>query len=170
VNAIVTAFPRMAARVPIAELVIVGEGSKRDILQKQASASGLDKRIRFLGSVPYGEMAGLYKAADVFVSIPASDATAMSLLEAMSCGLPVIVSDLPANREWISEGLNGSLVDPADLERMSQCMEEPFRNSALRTTYGSVNVAAIQEKANHDREMERMMEFYRSLVPRKKRH
>lgn len=44
----------------------------------------------------------LYKN-DVFISIPSSDSTSVSLLEAMCCGLFPIVSDLPANREWIHD-------------------------------------------------------------------
>jgi glycosyltransferase involved in cell wall biosynthesis len=52
-----------------------------------------------------------YRRCALFVSVPESDGTSVSLLEAMAAGCLPILSDLPANREWVEDGRNGLLVD-----------------------------------------------------------
>ena len=54
-------------------------------------------------------MPAYLNAADIYVSTSLSDGTSLSLLEAMACSLPVVVTDIPANKEWITDGHNGFL-------------------------------------------------------------
>jgi glycosyltransferase involved in cell wall biosynthesis len=64
----------------------------------------------------------LYSKAKIWVSIPESDATSISLLEAMACGCIPIVSDLPANREWIKSGVNGIVVKDLESDFISEAL------------------------------------------------
>src|SRR5690606_17274920 len=57
--------------------------------------AGVMHRVRMIPALEYDEMPQLYRMATIMISVPSSDATAVSLLEAMSSGTPVIVSDLP---------------------------------------------------------------------------
>jgi len=71
------------------------------------SRAGLADRVRFLGQVAYDELPACYRTADVYISASRCDGSSVSLLEAMASGLPAIVSDIPANREWVEPGVNG---------------------------------------------------------------
>ncbi len=71
----------------------------------------LTRRVRFVRKRPYAEMPAVYNMADLAVSIPNSDSAAASVLEAMSCELAVIASDIPNMREWIEDGVNGFLTE-----------------------------------------------------------
>jgi len=84
-----------------AHLVLCGSGSEEHRLRctlKQASAEG---RVTWAGRVSQAELPAFYRGADVYVSTSKSDGSSVSLLEAMGCGRPVLVTDIPGNREWV---------------------------------------------------------------------
>lgn len=66
-------------------------------------------------------MAKYYNAADLVISVPISDVLSQSILEAICCGTPVLVSDIPSIREWVSQGETGFVAktcdDPIELAR-----------------------------------------------------
>jgi len=89
-------------------LVIANEGEQKEKLKSLVKKLGLAAQIEFVGFLTKDEQDTLYKKAQYYISIPSSDSTAVSLLEAMSFGCYPIVSNLPANREWILDECNGS--------------------------------------------------------------
>jgi glycosyltransferase involved in cell wall biosynthesis len=104
-------LPMWAAmpRHETASLVIVGDGSLRAELEREAVARGVHRTVHFLGSQP--DVAAFYAGAEVFVLPSASEGLSNALLEAMAARLPVVVSDIPGNREVVDDGVNGFLVD-----------------------------------------------------------
>ena len=67
-------------------------------------------RVHFGGQVGYDNLPLYYGASDLYLSASHSDGSSVSLMEALASGLPVLVSDIPGNREWISEGKTGVAV------------------------------------------------------------
>ena len=168
VSAIISAFTLGAAQLPDAVLVIIGEGHQKSSLQQQAKKSGLGNRILFAGAIPYQDISCYYKAADIYLTIPSSDATSMSLLEAMACGLPVIASDIPANHEWVNEGIGGYFVKPGDIQGIADRIDVLYHNSEKRSLCVTTNQAVVKARANHQSEMERMMNLYRKVLSESK--
>ena len=81
-----------------------------------------------LGNVPYERMPDVYRAADVVVSLASSDSSPRSVWEALACGRPVVVSDLPWAREELEDGRNALLtpLEPnAVAAALAQALEEP---------------------------------------------
>jgi glycosyltransferase involved in cell wall biosynthesis len=95
-------------------LVIAGQGTETGQLKQQVQDLGLRDRVDFVGLLGSRENGAYYNRARIFMSLPRSDATSVSLLEAMACGCLPVVSDLPANREWISDGVNGKVVNEGE--------------------------------------------------------
>lgn len=93
------------------KLVIANDGSMKNDLIRLVKNLGLEKSIKFVGFLDKEEQNTLYKQAKFYISIPSSDSTAVSLLEAMNFGCYPIVSNLPANREWIINNCNGSFFE-----------------------------------------------------------
>ena len=93
------------------KLIIAGDGEETENLKLLVQRLNIDDRVEFTGWLDENSNYELYNKAKIFVSIPESDATAISLLEAMSAECIPVVSDLPANREWIQHGTNGIVVN-----------------------------------------------------------
>ena len=70
---------------------------------------GVLDRVQFGGQVSQRDLPRWYHKADLYISPSHIDGSSVSLMEALACGLPALVSDIPANREWVSEGVNGWL-------------------------------------------------------------
>lgn len=90
--------------IPEAHLAIAGDGTLRDSLEAKAAALEVADRVHFLGSVARERIPDLLKAADLFVLPSSFEGHSNALLEALSAGLPAVVSAIPANIEAIGGG------------------------------------------------------------------
>ena len=97
-------------------LHLAASGSQTTKLQELAQQNLPNGSHEFLGFQAGADNQRNYLASQVYVSIPITDGTSISLLEAMAYGCIPIVSDLPANREWIEHGKNG-LITSGDLSK-----------------------------------------------------
>jgi glycosyltransferase involved in cell wall biosynthesis len=89
------------------KLIIAAEGTQTTFLKKIVEEEFPENTIEFFGFLTPEENIRFYKKAMIYISIPKSDGTSISLLEAMAYGCLPITSDLPANKEWITTLENG---------------------------------------------------------------
>jgi glycosyltransferase involved in cell wall biosynthesis len=128
------------------KLVIAGGGPEENRLKKLAQDLGLSNDIHFVGMVPHREVAEYLRASQIYLSMSLSDGSSTSLLEAMACATFPIVSDIPANREWIVDGDNGFLISPLDAKQLAQRIMEAFNNFSFVKTALKKNVEIIQKR------------------------
>lgn len=142
-------------------LTLLGGGTQGAALQALAAELGLGPdSARFVGRVDDAGMVAALQRADVSVSVPASDATSVAMLESMACGLPVVASDLPANRAWIDAAQRVPVDDVAALAGALQALaDDPARRRAI----GQRNRQAVLERASRAAHMDRMAQLYESL-------
>ena len=114
IDAIIRAFARLVPAHPGWVLEVAGSGTETPALQTLATELGVADRTLFTGFLSAAELRAAYRRAALFVSIPESDGTSVSLLEALGSGCIPVVSDLPAHREWIVDRLNGFLAARTD--------------------------------------------------------
>ncbi len=160
VAALLDALPHIRAQV---ELHLLGGGSQEDALRERVAALGLTPIVHFHGRVDELRMAELVNAAHVSVSIPQSDATSVSLLESMAAGLPVIVSDLAANRQWV-DSRGGFVVDGASASAVAQALLALASQPSLALAMGRHNRAAVEPEASRHAQMDRMHQHYCRLL------
>lgn len=91
----------------IYSLVIANNGIEREKLKKLSLELGIADKVKFVGFLNAKEQDEYYKKSKYYISIPTSDATSVSLLEAMNFGCIPIVSNIASNREWIINNING---------------------------------------------------------------
>jgi glycosyltransferase involved in cell wall biosynthesis len=136
VHHLLGAFPRVLARFPLARLLIVGDGEEGQDLQTSARRLGLGPRVAFLGSLPHEDVIRCMRAADVFVLPSLVESFGIVLLEAMSCGLPVVASRVMGIPYLVEDGLNGFLVPPTDEEvladRITALLSDPDLRARMR--------------------------------------
>jgi glycosyltransferase involved in cell wall biosynthesis len=122
---VLASFAEIAKWQPDARLVIANDGSLRGSLERQVNSMGLAGRVQFTGRLDSAAQDQWYAQAQWYLSLPASDSIAVSVLEAMAHGCIPVLSDLPANHELVSSGGNGLIV-PRDAE-----LQPPLLNGIL---------------------------------------
>lgn len=110
VDQIIKAFKPFYEAHPEWKLVLAATGSETEALKNLANEHLPQAAYEFVGFVADEVNRAFYLKSKIWTSVPSSDGTAISLLEAMGYGCIPVVSDLPANREWINEGENGFIV------------------------------------------------------------
>jgi glycosyltransferase involved in cell wall biosynthesis len=146
-------------------LELLGGGPDAAALKARAAAAGLDQDVaRFTGRVGDAAMVTAMQAADVSVTVPTSDATSVSLLESLACGLPVIASDLPANRRWVDEHA-GLIVPVRDVAALTAALLALVDDPARCRSMAGHNRALALREASRRVQMDRMDALYRQLPP-----
>lgn len=107
IDQIITYFNAFQKDFPDWKLVIAGKGDMTPHLQQQVDELKLNGSVSFVGWLNSSENQEWYKKSKIYISIPESDGTSVSLLEAMSAGCIPIVPDLKVSHEWIENGVNG---------------------------------------------------------------
>lgn len=120
---LIDAFAAVAPEFPDAQLILLGDGPIRARLEEQAAGAGLGARqIRFAGRVPSQEVALWLQAADAFALVSPNEGFSCALAEAMSTGLPAVVSAIPANVQLVEEGAHGYTAPPGDIPATAQAI------------------------------------------------
>jgi glycosyltransferase involved in cell wall biosynthesis len=129
IEVVIDAFAIMQRRRRRSRLVIIGDGPQRDSLEQQAESLGLRSSVDFLGHVDHDRLIQerLPLLGDTFVTASKSENQPMSILEAMSMGLPVIGAAAKGLPELIEHQHNGMLFEPDNVTELAQCM---FRMAA----------------------------------------
>lgn len=144
-------------------LILLGDGSERERIREFIARNSLSDVVLTPGRIAPSELPRWFHAANAYVSCAESDGTSVSLLEAMATGLPVIVTDLPANREWIKEDENGWLA--TGVEGFSQALLRSSRlTQAQRETISVKNREIVAARANWDLNFPRLLVLYDRLV------
>ncbi len=107
---VIDVFAQVVKVWPDARLVVANDGSLLGALQAQVAARGLARQVQFVGRLDATTQAVHYAQAQWYLSLPSSDSVAVSVIEAMAQGCIPLLSDLPANRELVRDGVNGGIV------------------------------------------------------------
>jgi glycosyltransferase involved in cell wall biosynthesis len=130
---VVDAFALVLEVVPDALLVLVGDGSMRDSLVQHAQQLGLgEQNIRFTGRVGPHEVSQWLKIATVFALVSSFEGFPCALEEAMSTGLPSVVTDIPGNRQLVEDGRQALMAPVGDTKRIAECLVLLLKNAKLR--------------------------------------
>lgn len=124
---VIEILPGLLRKMPNLVYLIAGDGPDRERLHKKALDLGLDKQVVFTGMVSETEKTSHYCLADAFVMPSRGEGFGIVLLEAMSCGVPVVASMSDGGREALREGELGQLVDPADPEQLADAIRQALK-------------------------------------------
>lgn len=155
---LVRAAGMAAAKLPKLKLVMVGDGPELDrILDLTRSIPELERRVLPVGRSH--DVPGLLNAMDVFVQTSLREGMSNTLLEAMSSGLPAVVTRVGGNPEVVDEGITGWLFAPGDVKELLGLMLRLAKDSHLRARAGEAARRRTLKMFSHDT----MLESYRAL-------
>lgn len=124
------AFEAVSAGQPDAHFVLIGRGSLHETLQARAAAAGLAGRVHFIASV--ASIGPWFAAADAFLFPSLLEGLPVAVLEAMTAGVPVILSDIDPHVELIEDGRTGLIVPRGEAAPLAEAMRRLHGDPALR--------------------------------------
>jgi glycosyltransferase involved in cell wall biosynthesis len=120
------AFAAVRAVVPQARLCLVGDGSLRGSLERQAIAAGLGDAVMFLGQ--RADVEAILPAFDVFALSSSSEGLPLTILEAMAAGLPCVATDVGAVTDAVIAGETGLVTPPGDAPAFTAALLDLVRD------------------------------------------
>jgi glycosyltransferase involved in cell wall biosynthesis len=164
VSLFIRAIPLVLREESKVKFLVAGDGPEREELEKEAKNLRIEDFVQFLGRIPHDAMLNLLSQTDIYVSTSLHDGTSVSLLEALGSGAFPVVTDIPSNREWISDGENGFLV-PTDKERtLAIQIIKAIRNRSLAEEARQKNLRLVTEKVLWPATIEKTRRIYEKVL------
>lgn len=163
VDVTLRAFIKAAATDPNLRLLLLGKGKQESLLKEMVSQDGLREKIHFGGYLKRAELPDAYRSADLFVSASHCDGSSVSLMEALACGTPALVSDIPGNLEWVSHAETGWLFSDGDEDALTESMLSASAAQDLSSMRTHARSLAVK-KADWSRNFNVLLEAYDQAV------
>lgn len=164
VDVLAKAFVKVAGTDPNVSLMLMGGGSQGGRIRQILLSGGVLERVYFPGQISQTDLPRWYHMADLYISPSHIDGSSVSLMEALASGLPCLVSDIPANREWVSEGVNGWLFPDGDANALA---EKILQVMAQRKQFPAMSRAAravAEERADWKKNAAKLFDAYQQAV------
>ena len=153
------AFVKLAPKCPEATLWIAGGGEHEQAARAIASSLPCSKRIRFLGRQSRDQTLELFRKADIYCLPSHGEPFGMTVVEAMSCGLPVVVTNAGGVR-WIVDDDGGIRVPEKAPEELARALAELIVAPERCRRMGAHNRAKVLKQYSWDRVIDRLEEIY----------
>lgn len=154
IDALLRAFEKVNAK-----LIIAGRGPAAKKLMKIKEELKLGKKVSFTGYIPEQLKPLYYSAADAFVIASTGETQALVVIEAMACGCPVVGADSLAIPEIVSDGKNGYLFKPGDIEQLTEIL-----NSYEPTKKMMTQALETGQKFSVKKCVDKLEKFYKSCI------
>lgn len=164
VDVLIDGFIHVLEKEPKLRLLLLGGGSQEEIIKAQLIQAGVIDKVNFAGQVANDELPDYYKVADLYISASHSDGSSVSLLEALASGLPAIVSDIPGNIEWVSEGEQGWLFEDGSSVSLSEKILNATENLDCFENVGIKARETAVERADWNKNFKQLTNLYEQAV------
>ena len=164
VDVLAKAFVKVAQQNPDVNLILLGGGSQGSKIRKILMNGGVMERVHFGGQVGQRDLPRWYHMADIYISPSHVDGSSVSLLEALACGMPCLVSDIAGNKEWVEEDVNGWLFRDGNVDDLAEKILLAIKS---RRSWGRIGKAArktAEERADWKSNFGKLLEAYEKVV------
>lgn len=142
----------------------VGKGKDLNTLKQKIEKYGLQEKFKIVGQVDKNQLVKYYQNATLFVLPSYHEGLPAVLLEAMSCGVPVIATDVRGNRDIITHEINGLLVPQRNPKKLGEAISLLLDDEKLRKKIIKNSRKSVLEKYNWDTVGNKMLKCYEKLV------
>jgi glycosyltransferase involved in cell wall biosynthesis len=153
VDILIDAWAKLHHAKAVAEtdqLVIIGDGKCRKTLEQQVSSAGIERHVRFLGTIPHPEVTRWLAASDALCLTSYNEGTPNVVVEALASGVPVVATRVGGVPEIVTEGVSGTLTEPGDPEAFASAIRDTLSRAwdreAIRRSVEYLQWGAIAER------------------------
>ncbi|MFC2061895.1 glycosyltransferase [Elusimicrobiota bacterium] len=143
------------------QFLIAGQGKDEDMIRELINGLGIQKYVKVEGFIP--EIQDFMLSLDILVHTVNFEALGTSILQGMSCGLPVIATDVGGIPELIEEGKNGYLVEKNNVEQTAGRIIELIDNTSKQKELGLRNRLLVERKFSAEKMVSEYLKLYRGL-------
>ncbi|MBI4744263.1 MAG: glycosyltransferase family 4 protein [Actinobacteria bacterium] len=165
-DVLINSFKIISKKFPDFDLIIAGDGAKKDELQNLINNLDLKKQVKLMGMLPRREILNLLNGCEVFVCPSRIEPFGIVNLEAMAAGKPVIASKVDGVPEVIEDGVNGILVEPENVNQLAESIINLLKNGDLRNRLSVNGRKIVEEKYSWEVVGERYFDLFKSIVNR----
>ncbi|MBN8579341.1 MAG: glycosyltransferase family 4 protein [Anaerolineae bacterium] len=163
VDVLARAFVKVARQRDDVRLILLNGGSQGANIRKILQSGGVEEYVTFGGQISQTELPRWYHMADLYISPSHVDGSSVSLMEALACGLPCLVSDIPANKEWVFENKNGWLFRDGDADHLAEKILAAMNQRENLPEIGRTSRSEAEKRVDWKKNAAALMEVYRGL-------
>jgi glycosyltransferase involved in cell wall biosynthesis len=164
VDVLAKAFVKVATIDPNVNLILLGGGSQGAKIRQILMNGGAMERVHFGGQVAQKDLPRWYHMADIYISPSHVDGSSVTLMEALASGLPCLVSDIPGNKEWIEDGVNGWTFRDGDANDLAEKLLNAIKNRGAFQEIGEAARKTAEQKADWKKNFGKLLEVYNVIA------
>ena len=158
----IAASALLAARIPEARFLVIGDGERRTELEVLVRQKGLGERVRFLGW--RHDLDRIYADLDVVVLTSANEGSPVSLIEAMAAGRPVVATEVGGVPDLVEHGVNGMLGRAGDPSATAEAIAALLADPERRRVMGEAGRKRVRDAYTIDQLVSDMDRLYTELL------
>jgi glycosyltransferase involved in cell wall biosynthesis len=163
VDVLARAFVKVAQQNENVDLVLLNGGSQANRIRNILQSGDVLDRVTFGGQISQTDLPRWYHLSDLYISPSHVDGSSVSLMEALACGLPCLVSDIPANKEWIVEDENGWLFRDGDADHLAEKILAAIAQRENLPAIGESARRTAEARADWKKNSQALMNIYQNM-------
>lgn len=156
-------FKIAVEKIPNLHMIMLGGGSQDRLVREFIQSSNLSNQVHLYGYQENEKIATFYQAADVYLSASHIDGSSVALMEAMACGCPAIVSDIPSNLEWVTDRKEGLTFHDGDAIDLARKIIDIADQREDLSTLGKAARKKVEEFANWENGVQKLLKTYQTV-------
>lgn len=158
------AWVKVLDHCPNAQLTIIGEDRTSGLFSQQARSLGISDSIALKGSLPSSQVADMMRASSIFCLPSHNEGTPVVIMEALSCGLPVVATKVGGIPDIVESDRTGILVQRGDIPGLARSLVSLLHGAGCRTRMGQAAHEFARSYLNAEKTADHLVELYRELI------
>lgn len=164
IDVLIQSFAQLLPKYPELRLLIAGQGTVENELKALTEKMNLSQQVVFTGRIPFSEVSNYYNMIDVLVNISEYESFGVSVIEAMSCEKPVVVTNVGGLKDIVNEEALGFKVEVRNVEQTVSAIEELMTNKSLYDQIALKSRQHVIDNYAWKNNLEQMLKIYDQLL------
>lgn len=164
INILIESFAKLLPKYEHLKLLIIGEGHELNNLKQQCKDLNIFDKVIFTGRIPFKDISNYYNMINVLVNISKHESFGVSVVEAMACGKPVIVTNVGGLKEVVKDDSVGLKVNVGDVEGTMLAIESLINDKDLYNSISKNAIKHVTKMYNWDDNLKQMISEYSKLL------
>lgn len=164
IDVLIKSFANLYERHPHLRLLIAGEGGEEKQLKELADRLKVSHAIKFTGRIPFKEISNYYNMIDVLVNISEYESFGVSVVEAMACSKPVVVTNVGGLKDLVKDDTFGLKVEVRNEEQTVTAIESLILDKVKYKLIAENSRNYVVENYDWNKNLEQMIYLYNQLL------